>query len=107
LPYGGRDDANTTKFKDDTEEYLYLGELLDHPNREVIAKALDAFGCEIRPAPELAHLGRWRMSKPCDDCPSWADNGAPKPPRPPLKMIDGDKKGPRRTPPRRTASDTA
>jgi hypothetical protein len=32
------------------------------------------------------------MSKPRDDCSSWADNGAPKPPRPPLKMIDGDKK---------------
>jgi hypothetical protein len=53
---------------------------------------LSVFGWEIKPKSDFTQYGRWRMSEPCGDCPSWADNGD-EPPRPPatVTILHSDK----------------
>jgi hypothetical protein len=62
-----------TKFKDDKDRELYYAQVLSYPFNDVIARALDAFGWEIRPAPEYKQHGRWMMHDGGETLP-WADD---------------------------------
>jgi hypothetical protein len=73
-------------FEDEEGWEEYAKDLLNSPEADVFAKALDACGWMITRKPEWAAMEMdrdrevWSLNQHCDDddCPDWADN-------PPLK----------------------
>jgi hypothetical protein len=60
---------------------------------EDYARALDESGWMIVPQRDRAQYGPWKMDSKFGPVPAWAKdiNEKPSPPRPPLRVIDGDK----------------
>jgi hypothetical protein len=62
-----------TEFKDEDDRDAYYTELLTYPMNDVVARALDHFGWEIRPAPGYEQYGRLMMHDGGKSL-AWADD---------------------------------